>query len=89
MDLKFQVLDDPFSYSCRCDAFRYNKTLLGDHLGKFPAPLLMNTVHFSMQAILSNAIVYIQSRISESNRNTMSWKDYFIRGRDFAIVSFL
>ncbi|KAJ8460799.1 hypothetical protein OPV22_033725 [Ensete ventricosum] len=67
----------------------YNKTLLGDHLGKFPAPLLMNTVHFSMQAILSNAIVYIQSRISESNRNTMSWKDYFIRVIPTAIATAL
>ncbi|URE19511.1 ubiquitin domain-containing protein [Musa troglodytarum] len=67
----------------------YNKTLLGDHLGKFPAPLLMNTVHFSMQAILSNAIVYIQSRISESNRNTMPWKDYFIRVIPTAIATAL
>ncbi|KAG6473020.1 hypothetical protein ZIOFF_066927 [Zingiber officinale] len=57
----------------------YNKTLLGDDLGKFPAPLLMNTIHFSMQAILSNAIVYIQSRISKGSRNIMSWKDYFFR----------
>ncbi|XP_074571210.1 putative sugar phosphate/phosphate translocator At1g06470 [Curcuma longa] len=57
----------------------YNKTLLGDDMGKFPAPLLMNTIHFSLQAILSNAIVYIQSRISKSSRNIMSWKDYFFR----------
>ncbi|KAG0486705.1 hypothetical protein HPP92_008800 [Vanilla planifolia] len=34
----------------------YNKTLLGDHLGKFPAPFLMNTVHFSLQAILAKTI---------------------------------
>ncbi|WOK91426.1 hypothetical protein Cni_G00117 [Canna indica] len=57
----------------------YNKKLLGNQFGKFPAPLLMNTIHFSMQAILSNVILYIQSRISQSSRNTMSWKDYFVR----------
>ncbi|KAH9745829.1 putative sugar phosphate/phosphate translocator [Citrus sinensis] len=39
----------------------YNKTLLGDDMGKFPAPLLMNTVHFSMQAILSKAIIWFWS----------------------------
>uniref|UniRef100_A0A803M6C0 Sugar phosphate transporter domain-containing protein n=1 Tax=Chenopodium quinoa TaxID=63459 RepID=A0A803M6C0_CHEQI len=37
----------------------YNKSLLGDHMGKFPAPLLMNTFHFAMQAVLSRAITYI------------------------------
>ncbi|KAG6469494.1 hypothetical protein ZIOFF_074217 [Zingiber officinale] len=57
----------------------YNKTLLGDNLGKFPAPLLMNTIHFSLQAIFSNVIVYIQSRNSESSNNIMTWKDYFAR----------
>ncbi|KAJ6841693.1 SPX domain-containing membrane protein-like [Iris pallida] len=58
----------------------YNKTLLGDDLGKFPAPLLMNTVHFAMQAVLSNAIIYIQSRCSESSDGpTMTWRDYFLK----------
>ncbi|ONK68281.1 uncharacterized protein A4U43_C05F9610 [Asparagus officinalis] len=58
----------------------YNKTLLGDHLGKFPLPLMMNTVHFGMQAVLSNAIVCFQSRCCESSRGpTMTWKDYFMR----------
>ncbi|KAK8948524.1 putative sugar phosphate/phosphate translocator [Platanthera zijinensis] len=56
----------------------YNKTLLGDHLGKFPAPLLMNTVHFSLQAILAKIIAYFQSRGSET-RIKMTWKDYFVR----------
>ncbi|KAL7087069.1 hypothetical protein ACP275_13G042700 [Erythranthe tilingii] len=55
----------------------YNKTLLGDDMGKFPAPLLMNTVHFSMQAILSKGITWFWSdRFHSSN---MSWKDYFVR----------
>lgn len=58
--------------------FRYNKRLLGDHLGKFPVPLMMNTVHFGMQAVLSNAIVFFQSRCSERNKGpTISWRDYF------------
>ncbi|KAL3638262.1 hypothetical protein CASFOL_017633 [Castilleja foliolosa] len=39
----------------------YNKTLLGDDMGKFPAPLLMNTVHFTMQAVLSKAITWFWS----------------------------
>lgn len=55
----------------------YNKTLLGEKLGKFPAPMLMNTIHFAMQAVLSNVIV----RFSKSLRPTviMSWRDYFMR----------
>lgn len=55
----------------------YNKTLLGDDMGKFPAPLLMNTIHFSMQAVLSKGITWFWSdRFQSSN---MSWKDYFVR----------
>ncbi|KAJ3683637.1 hypothetical protein LUZ60_013864 [Juncus effusus] len=56
----------------------YNKTLLGDKLGKFPAPLLMNTFHFTLQAILSKIIVYFQSKKDDSYL-IMSWKDYFLR----------
>ncbi|KAI3764108.1 hypothetical protein L2E82_14111 [Cichorium intybus] len=56
----------------------YNKTLLGDDMGKFPAPLLMNTIHFSMQAVLSKAITYFWSQRFEPTV-TMSWKDYFMR----------
>lgn len=56
----------------------YNKTLLGDHLGHFPAPLLMNTVHFSLQAVLAKVISCFQSRGSEKG-TTMTWKDYFVR----------
>jgi hypothetical protein len=28
-------------------------------MGKFPAPLLMSTVHFAMQAVLSTAMLVI------------------------------
>lgn len=66
----------------------YNKTLLGDHMGKFPAPLLMNTVHFSMQALLSRAIVWFQSRGSETGVK-MSWRDYSMRVVPTAIGSSL
>ncbi|EPS70869.1 hypothetical protein M569_03890, partial [Genlisea aurea] len=55
----------------------YNKTLLGDDMGKFPAPLLMNTVHFSMQAVLSKAITWFWS--DRFQTSSMSWKDYFSR----------
>ncbi|KAM7497818.1 hypothetical protein LguiA_022232 [Lonicera macranthoides] len=56
----------------------YNKTLLGDDMGRFPAPLLMNTVHFGMQAVLSKAITwYWSQRFQPSVR--MSWRDYSLR----------
>uniref|UniRef100_A0A453QQ63 Sugar phosphate transporter domain-containing protein n=1 Tax=Aegilops tauschii subsp. strangulata TaxID=200361 RepID=A0A453QQ63_AEGTS len=57
----------------------YNKTLLGDKLGKFPAPLLMNTVHFALQAALSKIILLFQAKGIDSAVE-MSWKDYFMRG---------
>lgn len=56
----------------------YNKTLLGDHLGKFPAPLLMNTVHFTMQAVLSKGITWYRSGRFQPGVS-MSWRDYFVR----------
>lgn len=56
----------------------YNKTLLGDDMGKFPAPLLMNTVHFSMQAILSKAIIWFWSHRFQ-HTVSMSWRDYYVR----------
>ncbi|WVZ82459.1 LOW QUALITY PROTEIN: hypothetical protein U9M48_029719 [Paspalum notatum var. saurae] len=57
----------------------YNKTLLGDKLGKFPAPLLMNTVHFALQAGLSKLIIFFQAKGPEAAAVEMGWKDYFIR----------
>ncbi|XWS30057.1 hypothetical protein CRYUN_Cryun24cG0085600 [Craigia yunnanensis] len=56
----------------------YNKTLLGDDLGKFPAPLLMNTVHFTMQAVLSKAITWYWSHRFQPSV-PMSWRDYFYK----------
>lgn len=56
----------------------YNKILLGDHMGKFPAPLLMNTVHFVMQAVLSKFITWYWSQRFQPSVS-MSWKDYFVR----------
>ncbi|CAN6179291.1 unnamed protein product [Urochloa humidicola] len=56
----------------------YNKTLLGDKLGKFPAPLLMNTVHFALQAGLSKLIIFFQSKGPDAAVE-MGWKDYFMR----------
>lgn len=56
----------------------YNKTLLGDKLGKFPAPLLMNTFHFVLQAVLSNSILCFQKGGSDSDMR-ITWKDYFFR----------
>ncbi|KAI3696104.1 hypothetical protein L1987_79113 [Smallanthus sonchifolius] len=56
----------------------YNKTLLGDDMGRFPAPLLMNTVHFAMQAVLSRGIIYFWSQKFEPTV-PMARKDYFMR----------
>lgn len=56
----------------------YNKTLLGDDLGKFPAPFLMNTFHFAMQAVLSKGITWYWSHRFQPSA-AMSWRDYFIR----------
>ncbi|XP_068665792.1 probable sugar phosphate/phosphate translocator At1g06470 [Aristolochia californica] len=55
----------------------YNKTLLGEKIGHFPAPMLMNTVHFSMQAVLSKIIIFFSRRLQPQVE--MSWKDYFLR----------
>lgn len=54
----------------------YNKALLGDDMGRFPAPLLMNTVHFAMQAVLSKAITWFWSQRFQPSA-IMSWSDYF------------
>ncbi|KAM0857683.1 hypothetical protein ACQ4PT_048315 [Festuca glaucescens] len=57
----------------------YNKEMLGKHMWKFPAPFLMNTVHFTMQAVASRVILWFQRRGLEAERNAMSWRDYFLR----------
>jgi hypothetical protein len=57
----------------------YNKVLLGEKLMKFPAPLLMNTIHFSMQAIISTVLVRFCWGTKTSQQ--MSWRDYFARGK--------
>jgi len=49
-------------------------------MGKFPAPFLMNTIHFAMQAVLSKFITYFWSHKFETNV-VMSWRDYFLRGK--------
>lgn len=56
----------------------YNKTLLGEHMGRFPAPMLMNTVHFTMQAVLSKLITWYWSNRFQPTV-PMSNKDYFTR----------
>ncbi|KAM3320718.1 putative sugar phosphate/phosphate translocator isoform X1 [Capsicum chacoense] len=56
----------------------YNKSLLGDNLGKFPAPLLMNTVHFAMHAVLSKAITGFWSQRFQP-AGMISWRDYSLK----------
>ncbi|XP_052133828.1 probable sugar phosphate/phosphate translocator At1g06470 [Oryza glaberrima] len=57
----------------------YNKEMLGKHMWKFPAPFLMNTVHFTMQAVASRVIVWFQHRGLEGAASAMTWRDYFLR----------
>lgn len=73
-----------FFLSCAC-LIRYNKSLLGEDLGRFPAPLLMNTFHFTLQAVLSRAITWFWSHRFEP-RVSMSWRDYFVRGKIFSLI---
>ncbi|XP_054796366.1 probable sugar phosphate/phosphate translocator At1g06470 isoform X2 [Prosopis cineraria] len=65
-------------YTCSLFLTLYNKTLLGDDLGKFPAPLLMNTVHFAMQAVISKFITSFWSHKFPASI-VMTWRDYFLR----------
>lgn len=56
----------------------YNKELLGKTSWKFPAPLLMNTIHFLMQAIVSSCVLRFCCP-SMRPATQISWKDYFVR----------
>lgn len=57
----------------------YNKEMLGKKYFHFPAPLLMNTIHFTMQAVFSKVIIFFRSRKSGNRDEKMSWRDYSIR----------
>ncbi|KAK7276794.1 hypothetical protein RIF29_17940 [Crotalaria pallida] len=56
----------------------YNKSLLGNDMGKFPAPFMMNTIHFALQAVLSKLITWFWSQRFQTNV-AMSWADYFLK----------
>eukprot|EP00249_Psilotum_nudum_P010566 c22617_g1_i2 orf=556-2184(-) len=66
----------------------YNKELLGADLGRFPAPLLMNTIHFSMQAVISTLMLQFCCH-SLRPPVRMSWRDYFLRVFPLAIATAL
>lgn len=57
-------------------------------MGKFPAPLLMNTVHFAMQAVLSKSITWYWSHRFQPSV-AMSWRDYFMRGKLIIFLVFI
>ncbi|KAJ7554906.1 hypothetical protein O6H91_05G015100 [Diphasiastrum complanatum] len=66
----------------------YNKLLLGAEWGRFPAPLLSNTIHFAMQAFMSTLMLRfccppLLPTVS------MSWKDYFVRVVPIALATAL
>jgi len=52
-------------------------------MGKFPAPFLMNTIHFTMQAVFSRFITWFWSHRFET-KVVISWRDYVLRGK-FAV----
>ncbi|KAK7268001.1 hypothetical protein RIF29_20683 [Crotalaria pallida] len=56
----------------------YNKSLLGNDMGKFPAPFMMNTIHFALQAVLSKLITWFWSQRFQTNV-AMSWAYYFLK----------
>eukprot|EP00252_Welwitschia_mirabilis_P009445 TRINITY_DN22024_c0_g1_i2.p1 TRINITY_DN22024_c0_g1~~TRINITY_DN22024_c0_g1_i2.p1 ORF type:complete len:490 (-),score=74.92 TRINITY_DN22024_c0_g1_i2:384-1853(-) len=62
-------------------------SLLGEKMGKFPAPLLMNAIHFSMQGIVSSLVL----RFWYPNMRPcyMEWKDYFFRVVPTAVATAL
>ncbi|KAB1206640.1 hypothetical protein CJ030_MR7G001546 [Morella rubra] len=53
--------------------------LLGEDLGSFLAPLLMDTVHCTLRAVLSRAITWFWSHRFQPSV-AMPWRDYFVRG---------
>ncbi|KAK7268984.1 hypothetical protein RIF29_21697 [Crotalaria pallida] len=57
----------------------YNKSLLGNDMGKFPAPFMMNTIHFALQVVLSKLITWFWSQRFQTNV-AMSWAYYFLKG---------
>ncbi|MCO5568521.1 hypothetical protein L7F22_022220 [Adiantum nelumboides] len=66
----------------------YNKKLLGAKLWDFPAPLLMNTVHFTMQAVISwLALPFFSPSIRPAHG--ISWRDYLVRVVPTAVATAL
>lgn len=66
----------------------YNKKLLGAKLWDFPAPLLMNTVHFALQAVISSlALRFLSPTMRPAT--SISWRDYCIRVVPTAIATAL
>ncbi|MCO5612083.1 hypothetical protein L7F22_066345 [Adiantum nelumboides] len=66
----------------------YNKKLIGAKLWDFPAPLLMNTVHFTMQAVISwLALRFFSPSIRPAHG--ISWRDYFVRVVPTAVATAL
>jgi hypothetical protein len=76
----FGMCSVPVSSRARARVDRYNKEMLGKHKWKFPAPFLMNAVHFTMQALASRVVVWFQQRGLEGGTSKMTWRDYFTRG---------
>lgn len=66
----------------------YNKKLLGAKLWEFPAPLLMNTVHFALQAAISSlALRFFWPSMRPTT--SITWRDYFIRVVPTAVATAL
>lgn len=53
----------------------YNKLLVGEKQGKFPAPLFMTSLQFACQAVIAKTVLALYPPEGYSKRS-MSWNDY-------------
>ncbi|CAI5490719.1 unnamed protein product [Closterium sp. Naga37s-1] len=66
----------------------YNKVLIGEKHGRFPAPLMMTTFHFLLQGAIASLLLrcFCQSWLPAT---PISWRDYFLRVVPTAVATSL
>ncbi|GJP47689.1 hypothetical protein CLOM_g6862 [Closterium sp. NIES-68] len=66
----------------------YNKVLIGEKHGRFPAPLLMTTFHFLLQGGIATILLRCCCQ-SWLPATPISWRDYFLRVVPTAVATAL
>ncbi|CAI5939394.1 unnamed protein product [Closterium sp. NIES-65] len=66
----------------------YNKVLIGEKHGRFPAPLLMTTFHFLLQGGIASLLLRCCCQ-SWLPATPISWRDYFLRVVPTAVATSL